>query len=168
MRKFLYNDDSDEDNDDKDEEKKEDSEDSKSNVLEKAMPNAGAVVNGGVEENDKEKGEVEEKEAKSKKSKKNKKNKKKKKSKKDSSDDSDDSDSDDDSSGEEGWEEKRKPTGIQDEEGQETVGPVPLVDMDGLDVGHIRSDYGRALLPGEGAAMAAYVQEGKRIPRGGT
>lgn len=28
-------------------------------------------------------------------------------------------------------------------------------------------DFGRALLPGEGAAMAAYVQEGKRIPRRG-
>ncbi|XP_052755476.1 NKAP family protein CG6066 [Galleria mellonella] len=28
-------------------------------------------------------------------------------------------------------------------------------------------DYGRALLPGEGAAMAAYVAEGKRIPRRG-
>lgn len=28
-------------------------------------------------------------------------------------------------------------------------------------------DYGKALLPGEGAAMAAYVAEGKRIPRRG-
>ncbi|TPP62368.1 Nuclear NF-kappaB activating protein [Fasciola gigantica] len=28
-------------------------------------------------------------------------------------------------------------------------------------------DYGRALLPGEGAAMAAYIAEGKRIPRRG-
>ncbi|XP_071037462.1 NKAP family protein CG6066 isoform X2 [Parasteatoda tepidariorum] len=28
-------------------------------------------------------------------------------------------------------------------------------------------DYGEALLPGEGAAMAAYVAEGKRIPRRG-
>lgn len=27
--------------------------------------------------------------------------------------------------------------------------------------------YGKALLPGEGAAMAAYVAEGKRIPRRG-
>jgi len=27
--------------------------------------------------------------------------------------------------------------------------------------------YGRALLPGEGAAMAAYIAEGKRIPRRG-
>lgn len=29
------------------------------------------------------------------------------------------------------------------------------------------SSYGKALLPGEGAAMAAYVEEGKRIPRRG-
>lgn len=28
-------------------------------------------------------------------------------------------------------------------------------------------EYGKALLPGEGAAMAAYVAEGKRIPRRG-
>ena len=28
-------------------------------------------------------------------------------------------------------------------------------------------DFGKALLPGEGAAMAAYVAEGKRIPRRG-
>lgn len=27
--------------------------------------------------------------------------------------------------------------------------------------------YGKALLPGEGAAMAAYIAEGKRIPRRG-
>lgn len=27
--------------------------------------------------------------------------------------------------------------------------------------------YGKALMPGEGAAMAAYVEEGKRIPRRG-
>lgn len=28
-------------------------------------------------------------------------------------------------------------------------------------------DFGHALLPGEGAAMAAYIAEGKRIPRRG-
>ena len=27
--------------------------------------------------------------------------------------------------------------------------------------------FGKALLPGEGAAMAAYIAEGKRIPRRG-
>lgn len=29
------------------------------------------------------------------------------------------------------------------------------------------NSFGRALLPGEGAAMAAYIAEGKRIPRRG-
>ncbi len=32
---------------------------------------------------------------------------------------------------------------------------------------HLLYSYGRALLPGEGAAMAAFVAEGKRIPRRG-
>ncbi|XP_023242334.1 NKAP family protein CG6066-like [Centruroides sculpturatus] len=42
------------------------------------------------------------------------------------------------------------------------VGPVPKTHV------HLSAkDYGKALLPGEGAAMAAYVAEGKRIPRRG-
>ncbi|XP_049869787.1 NKAP family protein CG6066 isoform X2 [Pectinophora gossypiella] len=49
-----------------------------------------------------------------------------------------------------------------EEEGGEVVGPVPRA---GPVLGH--KDFGRALLPGEGAAMAAYVAEGKRIPRRG-
>jgi len=47
-------------------------------------------------------------------------------------------------------------------------------DEDGGEVGPVRSkntlsqkDFGHALLPGEGSAMAAYVAEGKRIPRRG-
>lgn len=44
----------------------------------------------------------------------------------------------------------------------EVFGPTPRV---GPQLGH--KDFGRALLPGEGAAMAAYVAEGKRIPRRG-
>ena len=32
---------------------------------------------------------------------------------------------------------------------------------------YICFSYGKALLPGEGAAMAAYIAEGKRIPRRG-
>jgi hypothetical protein len=32
---------------------------------------------------------------------------------------------------------------------------------------YILFSYGKALLPGEGAAMAAYIAEGKRIPRRG-
>ena len=35
------------------------------------------------------------------------------------------------------------------------------------EAGGRRVDYGKALLPGEGAAMAAYVAEGRRIPRRG-
>lgn len=31
----------------------------------------------------------------------------------------------------------------------------------------LRLSYGKALLPGEGAAMAAYIADGKRIPRRG-
>ena len=44
------------------------------------------------------------------------------------------------------------------------VGPLPPnTDAAGGD----RGDYGGALRPGEGAAMAAFVQSGKRIPRRG-
>ncbi|KAG0992490.1 hypothetical protein G6F26_009102 [Rhizopus arrhizus] len=43
------------------------------------------------------------------------------------------------------------------------VGPVPLIETDS----HNERQYGSALLPGEGSAMAAYVQQGKRIPRRG-
>jgi len=42
------------------------------------------------------------------------------------------------------------------------VGPLPKPN-----VTLTQKEYGRALLPGEGAAMAAYVQDGKRIPRRG-
>ncbi|CAO3641285.1 unnamed protein product [Cunninghamella echinulata] len=43
------------------------------------------------------------------------------------------------------------------------VGPVPLSKDEKDD----ERAYGSALLPGEGSAMAAYVKEGKRIPRRG-
>lgn len=52
--------------------------------------------------------------------------------------------------------------GEEDELASEAIGPTPRV---GPALGH--KDFGRALLPGEGAAMAAYVAEGKRIPRRG-
>ena len=48
------------------------------------------------------------------------------------------------------------------EEEEAEVGPQPF----GAGLG-ITSDYGTHLRPGEGSAMAAYVQEGKRIPRRG-
>ncbi|CAB3222768.1 unnamed protein product [Arctia plantaginis] len=95
---------------------------------------------------------------------------KKKKAKSSSSDDSS-------SSEDEIWVEKGKEHEIEatitkskssnkdtesEELASEAFGPVPRV---GPALGH--KDFGRALLPGEGAAMAAYVAEGKRIPRRG-
>lgn len=44
----------------------------------------------------------------------------------------------------------------------EAVGPVPKSSIQLQ-----QRDYGKALLPGEGAAMAAFIAEGKRIPRRG-
>ena len=48
------------------------------------------------------------------------------------------------------------------ESGDEVVGPAP---KGVVQLSH--REMGKALLPGEGAAMAAYVLEGKRIPRRG-
>ncbi|ORX83853.1 DUF926-domain-containing protein [Basidiobolus meristosporus CBS 931.73] len=45
-----------------------------------------------------------------------------------------------------------------------TIGPTPLP---ASDIAMDERSYGGALLAGEGAAMAAYVQSGKRIPRRG-
>ncbi|XP_026737806.1 NKAP family protein CG6066 [Trichoplusia ni] len=84
------------------------------------------------------------------------------------------SSSDSDSSEEEIWVEKGKEHEIEtirdsklskkgeEELASEAFGPTPRV---GPALGH--KDFGRALLPGEGAAMAAFVAEGKRIPRRG-
>lgn len=49
----------------------------------------------------------------------------------------------------------------------EEVGPTPDNLHKTIDPKAKPSDFGRALLPGEGAAMAKYVEEGKRIPRRG-
>ncbi|XP_018401448.1 PREDICTED: UPF0396 protein CG6066 isoform X1 [Cyphomyrmex costatus] len=97
--------------------------------------------------------------------------KKKKKAKKETdSSSSDDSDSSN-SSDEEVWVEKstipdkpkpKRSTSSDDSGDDSTVGPAPKP--------HVTlsaKDFGKALLPGEGAAMAAYVAEGKRIPRRG-
>lgn len=75
------------------------------------------------------------------------------------------SNSESESNEEKEWEERGQPRGIV-EGGGESVGPAPLIEMEDLNVGRI-SDFGRALLPGEGAAMASYVESGKRIPRRG-
>lgn len=106
----------------------------------------------------------------SKKSKKKKSKSKKKKSKKrrDSSSSSSSSSSE---SEEEKWIEKNadnnlarasKPSNHEDSEEGEDFGPLSKNNA-ALSV----KDLGRALLPGEGAAMASYVMEGKRIPRRG-
>lgn len=56
-----------------------------------------------------------------------------------------------------------RPRSSQDADvGGEEFGPT-LRQTSGLS----QKDFGRALLPGEGAAMAAYIAEGKRIPRRG-
>ncbi|XP_072034837.1 uncharacterized protein [Amphiura filiformis] len=93
------------------------------------------------------------KERKKKKSKKSKKKRRKSSSSDDSSSDSSDSDE------EEQWVEVTK----RDDQ-DAVVGPqlpMSLSERSGP------LDYGRALLPGEGAAMAAFVADGKRIPRRG-
>lgn len=102
----------------------------------------------------------------SKKSKKKKsKSKKKKKRKESSSSSSTDSSSSGDE--DEAWVEKNKeklassskPSTANDDE---DFGPFPKTS------GTLNQrDFGRALLPGEGAAMASYVMDGKRIPRRG-
>ncbi|KAG0306474.1 hypothetical protein BGZ98_002292 [Dissophora globulifera] len=58
------------------------------------------------------------------------------------------------------WVEKKVEMPDDDQE----VGPVPLYVNDGK---MNERSYGGALLAGEGSAMAAYVQDGKRIPRRG-
>lgn len=57
---------------------------------------------------------------------------------------------------------KRSSSSTDDSGDDGVVGPAPKP--------HVTlsaKDFGKALLPGEGAAMAAYVAEGKRIPRRG-
>lgn len=106
----------------------------------------------------------------SKKSKKKKSKSKKKKKRKESSSSSSSSSEE---SGEDKWVERNaesklvsgtssKPSKDDDDEDGEDFGPLSK-NSAGLN----QKDFGRALLPGEGAAMASYVMEGKRIPRRG-
>lgn len=62
---------------------------------------------------------------------------------------------------------ERQKRRAQEEEETDVVGPLPDNTDDGTSGGLSHMDYGKALLPGEGAAMAAYIAEGKRIPRRG-
>lgn len=115
----------------------------------------------------KKKKEKKKKSKKLKKEKKAKKSKKKKRRRKSST-----SSSDDESDSERlQWVEKktvetsrkRPHDSSSDESGEDSlVGPVQK-----QHVSLSAKDFGKALLPGEGAAMAAYVAEGKRIPRRG-
>ncbi|KAL0129347.1 hypothetical protein PUN28_004209 [Cardiocondyla obscurior] len=97
--------------------------------------------------------------------------KKKKKKARKETESSSSEDSGSDNSDEEVWVEKtmltekskQKKGSSSDDSGDDgVVGPAPKP--------HVTlsaKDFGKALLPGEGAAMAAYVAEGKRIPRRG-
>lgn len=103
-----------------------------------------------------------------KKDKKSKKSKKKRKVSSSSGTESSSSSSDSDD-GEEVWVEKsvslgmsKKPKAGTSKDDEEDVGPVIK-----QNAGLSQKDFGHALLPGEGAAMAAYIAEGKRIPRRG-
>lgn len=110
----------------------------------------------------------EKKERKARKERKEKKRKKKKKKAKKETDSSSDCSS---SGDEEVWVEKtaitnklksKRGSSSDDSGDDDVVGPAPKP--------HVTlsaKDFGKALLPGEGAAMAAYVAEGKRIPRRG-
>lgn len=80
------------------------------------------------------------------------------------------SSSDSSSSEEEVWVEKGKEhevPGAQSLLAEDSAAPGPApAGAGGTGTGPLR-EFGRALLPGEGAAMAAFVQDGKRIPRRG-
>lgn len=109
----------------------------------------------------------------SKKSKKKKSKSKKKKKKKESSSSSSSTESGSSADEEEkAWVEKNKEKlatlskskglSTTTDDAQEEFGPIPKAG------GSLtQKDFGRALLPGEGAAMASYVLDGKRIPRRG-
>ncbi|XP_067669052.1 NF-kappa-B-activating protein-like [Haliotis asinina] len=97
---------------------------------------------------------------KSKKVKKSKRSKAKKKAKVKSEGETSEESVEDDEDVEAVWTERK----LSDEEGEDILGPQPFVAGAGANE---KLNYGRALLPGEGAAMAAYIAEGKRIPRRG-
>ena len=78
----------------------------------------------------------------------------------DSTSEENSSDDEGSDSGEEVWVEKK----VSKKRDETFVGPVPEIR---LQAPTKKLDYGHALLPGEGEAMAAYVEEGKRIPRRG-
>lgn len=94
-----------------------------------------------------------------KKKRKHKKKSKKRKKQESCSEDSEEESGENDDENE--WLEKRK----DEKTGDIVVGPLPVMSLQSA-TGD-RMDFGGALLPGEGAAMANYVKAGKRIPRRG-
>lgn len=108
-----------------------------------------------------------EKSSKSKKSKKSK--KKKRRHSTSSSSDGGDSPSGDEASDAEIWVEKsslsRRSLRNRRHGSHEQIGPVLRQAASTANLS--LKDFGHALLPGEGAAMAAYIADGKRIPRRG-
>lgn len=111
------------------------------------------------------KGDKKHKKDKHKKKKKHKEKKKKKKKKhtkqssdSESNEDDDKEEEDSNSANEDEWTEKSASNNI-------AIGPLPvsIAEMEET----TSKDYGDALLPGEGEAMANYVKAGKRIPRRG-
>lgn len=151
---------------------RESSDDEKDQVVEKAKKASKKKKKKGSDRKEKKKKKS------SKKHRKKEKHSKKKKKKKESSSDSSSSSSSD-SDAEEEWVEKDKTgagAGLAKAGSSKGTATVGGADEDGADgiVGPVKTsgnlnqkDFGRALLPGEGAAMAAYVTEGKRIPRRG-
>jgi hypothetical protein len=54
-----------------------------------------------------------------------------------------------------------------DDDDDEEEGPMPLAQSNAAAGGAAKNQYGGALLPGEGQAIAQYVQQNLRIPRRG-
>ncbi|XP_007891378.1 NF-kappa-B-activating protein [Callorhinchus milii] len=106
-------------------------------------------------------GEDKKKKKKKKKSHKKKKAKKAKKNKKKASDSSSGESEEENANGEEIWIER-----TYDNEKEISIGPAAPMEYSNQD-DEKPLNYGHALLPGEGAAMAEYVKAGKRIPRRG-
>jgi len=100
-----------------------------------------------------------------KKSKKSKSKKAKHSGSDESSSDTGSSDASDSEEAEPIWMEKKNLHADGDGHDPDIIGPELEVDTTN---DHLTTkDFGKALLPGEGAAMAAYIAEGKRIPRRG-
>ncbi|XP_077141287.1 NF-kappa-B-activating protein [Ranitomeya variabilis] len=117
---------------------------------------SGSEESGSSDEDEKKKSKKKKKKNKKKKSKK----KRSKKNRKESSDSSSE-DSDDDQIQEDAWVERTK-VNIDDVDFVGPEAPITHLSQDDKPL-----NYGHALLPGEGAAMAEYVKAGKRIPRRG-